>query len=232
MKLLIAFILLSSLIGAVAQTAPTGEVTVVESCGSTIIHFGPIREVNMYNAWWENGTYTPGIVARLRAEDANRIVRTDGLIESGRFSSNDTWIVKQRAPRYNHITTNTVHWMKPHPATTNDLCISFTAYERYGWINLYWKEKLSDTKWIRVRELSKQHRGLNTFNVYMHPKSEVTKKMLASDTGFFSMGKRGTIVKIDLSKFFIKPKAGDTPVRAALAMEPVILSGPPGIPGG
>jgi hypothetical protein len=223
--------------------------TVVTTNGTTNLVVHLRADHTEFNVYWETGNYTSNIVARLRAEDAQRIVRTDRLIASGRFSSNDTWIVKQRAPKHNHITTNTVHWMRAHPATTNDPYIVVNTWHEWGYVNLYWKEKLTDPKWERIVWGKKRHdpRIYARTKIHMHPESSITKRMLKAKTGFFCQSQGGTytyvgqwrktphihekLYSVDLSNFF--PKPDTVPSRALMMMEPVKMSSsPPPVPGG
>jgi hypothetical protein len=222
---------------------------VVDTNGMTNIVIHLREEHTELHCYWETGNYSSNIVARLRAEDAQRIVRTDRLIADGRFSSNDTWIVKQRTPRYNHITTNTVHWSRAHPATTNDPYIVINTWHEWGYVNLYWKEKLTDTKWERIIWGKTRHdpRVPCRTKIHMHPESSITKRMLKAKTGFFCQSPSGPythkssqwtdkthvhekLYSVDLSNFFPEPIVETIPSRSVLGIAVAKSSGPPPLP--
>ncbi len=162
--------------------------------------------ITLSHPWWETGNYTSNVVARFRAQDAWRANRYG--------DRTDAWGIKQAQPRYSGITTNTVHWMRAH----NDMSegtpyLTFTGWHRYGWIRLFWRESLTEGKWLNIASTSTQHYGVHNFKVYFHPKSKTTQKIINANTGFFRMSNgfyttpwdkttlpTSRIFKIDVSK--------------------------------
>lgn len=173
--------------------------------------------VETHHCWWETGNYTSNIVARLRQDDINSSNHWQRVIDQ---HGSTPWLIEHQKPKYSHITTNTVHWMKAHaPEYTNTTpYIEIKAWHRWGWMNIYWKERLTDPKWETVCYVHDQHWGVNLYRIYMHPKSELTQRMLNSKTGFFSQNcgtytingvlqkyQMGKIYSFDMSNFFPKP---------------------------
>lgn len=161
---------------------------------------------------------------------ATEIVVPHAYWETGNYSSN-------AASGYANITTNTVHWMKAHVDTsTNSPSFTVTAWHEWGWFNLYWKERLTDEVWERVVWCRDQHWGINTYRIFMHPESSLTKRMLESDTSFFSQSPKGPyeyrdrygharvhekIYSIDMTGFF--PPVIQAPATASISTNTVDL---------
>ncbi len=99
--------------------------------------------------------------------------------------------------------TNQVHWMRAH-TTTNAPYFHIKAGSQYGWLHLEWSASLTEPSWFLLNHNHKQYpyvleevvedatNGVRhftytapTFKVYMHPESEVTKRMLEAKSGFF-----------------------------------------------
>lgn len=173
--------------------------------------------VDVLNVWWETGNYSPEIVNRLHAEDEAQYDRW--YTEYVNTPTNDVlrreWLYRQMQPDHSGITTNTVHWMKAHPASIEDPYIVVTAWQRYGWFNLFWRKDMS-SPWIQVVSLSEQHMGIVDYRIHMHPKSEATIAMLNSNEGYFAQniwdlsivssydrryGEDDYIYRLDLSNF-------------------------------
>lgn len=143
--------------------------------------------VDVLNVWWETGNYSPEIVDMLHAEDEAQYERWyDEYVNT---PTNDVlrreWLYRQMQPDHANITTNTVHWMKAHPASIDDPYILVTAWQRYGWFHLYWRKNMN-SPWIRVAELSNQNMGIVEYRIHMHPKSEATLAILESNCGYFA----------------------------------------------
>ena len=118
-----------------------------------------------------------------------------------------------------------VWWMKAH-TTTNAPSFHIEAGSQYGWFDLEWAENLSGP-WHQINfnhhqypytsELYKtetnetgvviaQHyrRKAPVFKVYMHPESDVTKRMMKSKSGFFKQRTHwdNKIYRADMSGFW------------------------------
>lgn len=167
-----------------------------------------ICAVVLLHPYWETGNYTQDIVDRLRAEDEDRAIRWDGT----------------REPKYDHITTNTVHWMQAH-TTTNAPSFTFDAWAEYGWVSLEWCDELGG-KWEAVVDGRIGHYEYASFRVYMHPQSELTQRMLASDAGFFRLTNRWRhrILNLSMDGFFPEPEpfvGPPNPYIKSLAFPPI-----------
>jgi len=239
-KLIFGLLLLAS----TAFGIYTEEVVTTNGTTNTVIHF--IEDLTEFHCYWETGTYSSNSVAKFSAEDERRYEIYAERME--RNGTND-WCLKQQQPRYSHITTNTVHWMKAHPATTNDLYIIAYTWHEWGYVNLYWKENLTDPTWERIIWGKQRHdpRVYARTKIHMHPESSITKRMLKAKTGFFCQSvkgpytftsQRGTdsvhenLYKVDLSNFLPEPEPLDViPNRGDLGIDPVV-SNPPPVPNG
>lgn len=235
-KLLILFFLITgSTFGIYIETIPTGSNTI-----TAIIHFR--AETTEFNSYWETGNYTSNIVARLVAEDERRVARNLTRVDTNNLNSTTVkWITR----KYTWSMTNSVHWMKAHAATTNDPYIVANLWHEWGYVNLYWKEKLTDPKWECIRQGTHRFdpRVYNRVTIYMHPESSITKRMMKAKTGFFCQSANGPYTRtyhngephirerlfsVDLSNFFPKPVIESSPKRSSVLM--IKPSGPPAIP--
>lgn len=115
--------------------------------------------------------------------------------------------------------TNQTHWMKAH-TTTNGPSFHIVGYSQYGWIHFVWTDNLTN-EWERINCNNQQYHGWwkdtylgngvtqidyqpPIFKVYMHPDSEVTKRMLRSTTGFFKQTTHweSKTCKVDMTGFW------------------------------
>ena len=162
----------------------------------------------LFHPWWETGNYTSNMCAR------------NGM---------------------NMEMTNKVHWMMAH-TTTNAPSFHLKAWAEHGWTTFEWTDSLTTGTWWMINCNHKQYFGqlhrnwtsngllewreTPVFKVYMHPESVVTKKMLASDAGFFRQKThwRSRIIKVDMEGFWPEPPKSTNAVS--------VSSGPPPIPGG
>ena len=80
----------------------------------------------------------------------------------------------------------TPEYMQAH-TTTNAPSFEITAWAQHGWVRIEWCRNLGD-EWECVAESRGQIHGLNTYTVYMHPKSPLTTNMMYSAHGFFRCG--------------------------------------------
>lgn len=244
---------------------------VVDTNGATNVVIYLRAEHTEFHCYWEEGKYSSNIVARLVSEDQARIASykariyasTNNVlsIENGvtnythsphygvRDLSKESWYQKRLIPKYDWSMTNRVHWMKAHPATTNDPYIVVNTWHEWGYVNLYWKEKLTDPKWERIIWGKTRHdpRLPCRTKIHMHPESSITKRMLKAKTGFFCQSPSGPythkssqwtdkthvhekLYSVDLSNFFPEPIVETIPSRSVLGIAVAKSSGPPPLP--
>ena len=176
--------------------------------------------VVLLHPYWETSNYESNIVARLVTNDQRRIEHWQATID--RVGTNP-WLEERLIPRYTWDMTNRVHWTRAH-TTTNAPSFKFTGYAHRGRIHLEWCESLGD-EWNRVASPQGQLRGTNVFRVYMHPDSDLTKRMLQSEHGFFRLKTEWDtkMLSIDMRGFFPANTNASTNVTGG-------TSGPPPSP--
>lgn len=199
-----------------------------------VLYIEPLKETVVSHVWWETGNYTSNIVAKLVAEDIASVKHNLARVDTNNLNNTTRrWITR----KYHWSMTNQVHWMKCHVAPSNSPSIEVTMYSQYGHLNLYWTESLTNPKWIRLFNTSSKYQGMRRFKILMHPNSDVTKKLLAGKSGFFTQNPNPMsnrfyyIAKLDMTGLWPTVKILDAPARAELFMEPAPDYGPPPIPG-
>jgi hypothetical protein len=98
------------------------------------------------------------------------------------------------------------NWMKAHTTTASAPLVELVAWSEHGWIRFEWCDSLGG-EWMPVAKSHHQHHGKNTYQIYMHPMSEVTQRMLESEAGFFRIGTHwnNKIYSVDMSEVFPAP---------------------------
>lgn len=177
---------------------------VTNSQTNIIISFTPcVQTTDVAHVWWEEGKYDSNTVAKLVAQDQKSLEwNRKRVAEIGTNNVTIKWIT----PKFTWDMTNRVWWMKAHVDMTNAPVIKIKMWQEHGYVKVLWKEKLTDKKWSVVFDNSNRHFGIQELRIHMHPKSELTQKILNSNGGFFKGIHDSHIYEIDMSEFFPKPK--------------------------
>jgi len=192
----------------------------------------------LFHPYWETGNYTSNSVAGLMSGQEQSLIWNEARVARvGTNSTTRKWLT----PKYSWDMTNRVHWMRAH-TTTNAPAFHIKAGSQYGWLSLEWSASLTEPSWFSLNHNHKQYpyvleevveaatNGVRlfthtapTFKVYMHPESDVTKRMLEAKSGFFRQRTRwnNQIYWVDMTGFFPEPEIPPTPLRAAGTPPPI-----------